>query len=277
MSVKIINNMVSLRDKTTGKMLPVGMFGSGADKTLEEIKKYADDIQVSTKNTLDDIESAAKISATNTLNKVINDANMKVSEAENRRNDLVDGITSVLDNGTDDTLTLNGVAADAKVTGDYIREIQNEMIMSPQLFDNTNIANGVLRGSGNKTSVEKSIPAVAYHNATGINVEGHAGETIYFSVDGVVTKALYVVCEIATDNGSTFTEVSDTDNYTIPTNAKNIYVSFNKDYLSKFQAQYGKVTKSYPYNRYITKIMIEDMNNEISEIKKMLQSLISNH
>lgn len=275
MSVKIIDNVVSLRDKTTGKLLPVSMFGSGSDKSLEEIKKYADNIQITTKNGLDNIEAAAKTSTTNTLNKIINDANTKVQEAENKRDVLLNSITSTLSKGTDTTLTENGVAADAKITGDYIREIQDEMIMSPQLFDKSKVATGVMRGSGSNTSVENSSPVVAYHNTTGIDVRNHAGETVYFSVDGVAKKALYVVCEITTSNGSTFTEVADTDNYTIPTNAKNLYVSFSKDYLSKFQAQYNKVTKLYPYNQYITKTMIQDMNEDIAEIKKMLQSLMA--
>ena len=277
MSVRITDNVVSLRDKTTGKLLPIAMFGSGADKTLEEIKNYADYIQRTTKKSLDNIESVAKTSATNTLNEVINDANAKIQEAETRRTAFVNSITSMFETGTDNSLTVNGAAADSGMTGDHIRKLEDEMIMSPQLFNNDKVTTGIMRVSngGIDTIIQESTPTIAYHNTVGIDVRNHAGETVYFSADGVAVKALYVVCEIKGTSSNTFTEISDTDNYTIPTNANRLFVSFSKDYLSKFQVQYNKVTKLYPYDQYITKIMIEDMSNEIAELRKMIQSLMT--
>ena len=62
---------------------------------------------------------------------------------------------------------------------------------------------------------------------------------------------------------------------TIPTNGVNLYVSFNKDYLNKFQIQYDKVTKLYPYNQYITKTMIEDNRNDIDSIRDSIGALES--
>ena len=60
MSIKIRKNTLRLRDKVTGEMQPVAMFGSGADKTLEEIKQIAKQEKESTVSAINTAAEAAK-------------------------------------------------------------------------------------------------------------------------------------------------------------------------------------------------------------------------
>lgn len=65
MSIKLTHNAVSLKDETTQKFLPIGIFASGSDKSIKEIKDFADE---------------KKAEAVDTITPLLSEMNEKQSE-----------------------------------------------------------------------------------------------------------------------------------------------------------------------------------------------------
>lgn len=53
MSNKITATPMYVRDKTTGQLVPISMIASGSDKTLAQIKQYADEVKTGTEAELE--------------------------------------------------------------------------------------------------------------------------------------------------------------------------------------------------------------------------------
>lgn len=82
MAFKIKKNTLFIKDKNTQELKPIGLFGSGSDKTMEEIKTYADTVRSET-------ESAITLKANITLESIPDE----YSELQNTVNSLKQDLT----------------------------------------------------------------------------------------------------------------------------------------------------------------------------------------
>lgn len=87
MAFKIKKNTLFIKDKNTQELKPIGLFGSGSDKTMEEIKTYADTVRSET-------ESAITLKANITLESIPDE----YSELQNTVNSLKEDIGSYVEN-----------------------------------------------------------------------------------------------------------------------------------------------------------------------------------
>lgn len=106
MSIKIRKNTLRLRDKVTGEMRPVAIFGSGADKSLEEIKQIAEQKK---KSTVSAINTAAE------------DAKTSIKEKTDEQVARIPEVTKLAENVTQLKDDLSDLAPAGAVVGQLFR------------------------------------------------------------------------------------------------------------------------------------------------------------
>lgn len=227
MSVKIMKNSVSLKDETTQTFLPIGMFAAGGDKSLKEFKEFADT--------------------------TVNEANSQVQRAHDNVGQLTESITSALKTGTDTTLTLPGVAADAKVAGDKIGELSESITKISERIGNDEPLVSYDYPHGN--------PSAQYGNN---NIGWTGANGLKADYDGIVKKITLVshpsslttysgkiqICKLTMD-GNKIISIDDTYELTSTDNKKeqtfNVNITLKKGQILLFKGiGYGTIEPKSP-------------------------------
>lgn len=96
MSINVSDNSLYVKNKDTGELIPISILSSGADKSLEKIKEYADNAKAQVSAAIDDIETKK--------NEVLNGIPEDYTELSNNVNQLKTEINKYLK--TDSSLTI---------------------------------------------------------------------------------------------------------------------------------------------------------------------------
>lgn len=124
-------------------------------------------------------------------NKAIQDANTALAGVKSERDAFVKSITDALETGTDTTLTLAGVPADAKATGDKLSELKDDIGDTKAAYLATNCAEMVsLLGLTEKSQGGRTF--VPSHNGTRITMSDSTGlVSIYELYNGSIEESLF--------------------------------------------------------------------------------------
>lgn len=96
MSINVSDNSLYVKNKDTGELIPISILSSGADKSLEKIKEYADNAKAQVSAAIDDIETKK--------NEVLKGIPEDYTELSNNVNQLKTEINKYLK--TDSSLTI---------------------------------------------------------------------------------------------------------------------------------------------------------------------------
>jgi len=168
MSIKVSYNSLSVKDETTKKFLPIGMFSSGGDKSLKEIKSFADSkkqetiqsleqaitnlnetkkqILSSTEQEFNDIKNT-KVNEFNTAStnasKDIDDLKTEAGKISKDVSDLKKNLNSFKDNFSSQMETIkNNAEGDVQSLSDQkddiVKQLNTALTRGQQLLDSLN-------------------------------------------------------------------------------------------------------------------------------------------
>ena len=135
-----------------------------------------------------------------------------------------------------------------------LEDIKKMVVLSSttQLFDRSTIKTGYMSVSGYVDSGNTN-----YVHTEKIDVSGHEGDTIYFSIDGTSSNFRYVTAYDSSDNCVKDSGIIiESSSYTIPIGISKIVISYKNPtkYTSynHFQAEFNRITDYVDYGKKIS-------------------------